>query len=289
MIKICKYCKVEFDTKREEQIYCSVKCVNKCPEHAKKISKGRKAFLKTSEGKRVHRAAMEKRSKLPYYQQRGTKRERKRDAEYGRSKYRKWRISVLRRDGFTCQQCGKIGGILQAHHIKSWKDYPEVRYDIENGITVCLKCHKDIHGFETLDPKKCKICNKSFDPHRIEQRFCSVKCVGKNKSIESRKNNRRYCEACNKEFYGYSHRRFCSHTCYSKSLETISNRPCKYCGKIFKPHMKDRKFCSRKCYGLHTTEISKKICPVCLEKFSPKKRKQVCCSRYCADIKRRKN
>ena len=38
--------------------------------------------------------------------------------------------------------CRKVGVYLTAHHIKSWKNYPELRFDINNGITLCEDCHK---------------------------------------------------------------------------------------------------------------------------------------------------
>jgi len=55
---------------------------------------------------------------------------------------KEWRIAVFTRDGWTCQTCKEIGGKLEAHHIKSWAHYPELRYDINNGITLCVECHK---------------------------------------------------------------------------------------------------------------------------------------------------
>ena len=59
--------------------------------------------------------------------------------------YTTWRLSVYRRDGFKCQCCNKVGGYLNAHHILSWAKYPKERFDIENGITLCIKCHKKLH------------------------------------------------------------------------------------------------------------------------------------------------
>lgn len=52
-----------------------------------------------------------------------------------------WRKKVFIRDSFTCTICGKSGGKINAHHIKSFKTYPELRFEVSNGITMCIKCH----------------------------------------------------------------------------------------------------------------------------------------------------
>lgn len=55
--------------------------------------------------------------------------------------YKAWRLSVFKRDHFTCQDCGVKGGTLEAHHIKPFSEYPEDRLSLENGITYCKQCH----------------------------------------------------------------------------------------------------------------------------------------------------
>ena len=62
--------------------------------------------------------------------------------------YRIWRTAVFERDSFTCQLCRKVGGKLNAHHIKPFAKCPDLRTDINNGITLCEECHKRIHKKE---------------------------------------------------------------------------------------------------------------------------------------------
>ena len=56
-----------------------------------------------------------------------------------------WRKAVYARDLHTCQACGMKGSgkkHLNAHHIKPFTKYPELRYEIRNGITLCVACHQ---------------------------------------------------------------------------------------------------------------------------------------------------
>lgn len=59
--------------------------------------------------------------------------------------YRDWKLSVFRRDGFVCQDCLTLGGELNAHHIKPFAKFKNDRLKIDNGITLCKKCHIKIH------------------------------------------------------------------------------------------------------------------------------------------------
>lgn len=66
-------------------------------------------------------------------------------AERATFQSKEWSKSVRKRDGFRCVDCGD-GGRLHAHHVLSWKDYPEKRFDVDNGVTVCVACHEVRHG-----------------------------------------------------------------------------------------------------------------------------------------------
>lgn len=59
-------------------------------------------------------------------------------------KYKLWRKTVFERDHFQCVICGEVGGNLNAHHIKSFKHFPALRYNIGNGITMCRDCHYSV-------------------------------------------------------------------------------------------------------------------------------------------------
>lgn len=62
------------------------------------------------------------------------------------AEYKAWRKSVYDRDDYTCQFCGARGVKLNAHHRKAYAVHPDLRYQVENGITLCVPCHKKIHG-----------------------------------------------------------------------------------------------------------------------------------------------
>ncbi len=55
--------------------------------------------------------------------------------------YRNWRRSVFERDNYTCQFCGERGGNLEAHHIRPFALFTNLRFDVPNGITLCEGCH----------------------------------------------------------------------------------------------------------------------------------------------------
>ena len=68
--------------------------------------------------------------------------------------YIQWRQAIFERDNYTCQFCFKRGGILHADHIKSFALFPELRFELSNGRTLCVDCHKKTptYGVNLIKP-----------------------------------------------------------------------------------------------------------------------------------------
>ena len=80
------------------------------------------------------------------------------------AKYKDWRKAVFLRDNFTCQVCKKrnVAGlnlVLNADHIKPWSQFPELRFDINNGRTLCLECHLQTPTFGSKTNQKSYLHN----------------------------------------------------------------------------------------------------------------------------------
>ena len=71
--------------------------------------------------------------------------------DYNNSVYKEWRSRVKKRDKYKCQMpnCSSTKR-LQVHHIKKWSSASSLRYDVDNGITLCGWCHKDITKHEEM-------------------------------------------------------------------------------------------------------------------------------------------
>jgi 5-methylcytosine-specific restriction endonuclease McrA len=95
---------------------------HKCPEHVKKLQHELHLGEKNSQWKGGVTPLYKKIRKSP--------------------EYKLWRIAVFTRDNYTCIWCGKRGGKLHPDHIKPFAQYPELRFAIDNGRTLCVECHK---------------------------------------------------------------------------------------------------------------------------------------------------
>ncbi len=73
--------------------------------------------------------------------------------------YKLWRESVFERDNWTCIWCGAKSGKgkhieLHADHIKPFALFPELRFAIDNGRTLCIDCHRKTPSFSNRWIKK---------------------------------------------------------------------------------------------------------------------------------------
>jgi endogenous inhibitor of DNA gyrase (YacG/DUF329 family) len=145
---ICKTCKKEYiRTKNKGSIYCSKKCQGNDIEWKEKMSVDFK--------KRGHRPPAEfmtgnhmKGSKNHNWKGGLCSSNRKLRVSLN---WKIWRNKVFERDSFVCCECKTKGGLLHPHHIIPVKECLDTNridlvFDINNGLTLCYKCHMNLHG-----------------------------------------------------------------------------------------------------------------------------------------------
>ena len=116
-------------------------------EKLRQANLGKKPSEETLRKLRLRRWSIERKEKAkgkwtgknnPLWKGGVTKGGKRRDTD----ELRKWRKAVYERDKYTCQECGAKGVKIQADHIKPFALYPEIRFDINNGRTLCVPCHQ---------------------------------------------------------------------------------------------------------------------------------------------------
>jgi len=88
---------------------------------------------------------------------------------YKNSKWLKKRNVILKRDEYLCRECKRYGRTTEAttvHHVKSASNYPELIYDSKNLISLCNKCHNEMHDRNTdeLTAKGIEWVNRIYPP-----------------------------------------------------------------------------------------------------------------------------
>ena len=156
----CKYCEREFSIKSCQIIqgtgfYCSQECKYKgrltgkylhCPTcgsefyaNNTKITRNKQCFCSRECSREWYSGP-----NSPFWRGGVTPLQKQiRDSK----EYKEWRTSIFERDNYTCQICQHRSGNgktihLEAHHIQSFVDYPELIFDLDNGQTLCRKCHE---------------------------------------------------------------------------------------------------------------------------------------------------
>lgn len=87
-----------------------------------------------------------------------------------------WQAKVFHRDNLTCRICGRDANtlilndiFLHSHHILSWEEYPEIRFDINNGLTLCDECHYCYHYAD--NENTYEYINKVFEFRKLAEQL----------------------------------------------------------------------------------------------------------------------
>lgn len=74
------------------------------------------------------------------------------------------RLIALERDNYECQECKRKGNYHKAenvHHKKEVKDYPLLALDLDNLVSLCIKCHNEVHRrLDQIPHKKPKFISE---------------------------------------------------------------------------------------------------------------------------------
>jgi 5-methylcytosine-specific restriction endonuclease McrA len=128
--------------KRMHRKYCSIAC-----RDAARLGKGH-----TEEAIERMRVAQQKNW--------ASKKNPSRRAEMKRIRmspeWKAWRTAVFERDNYTCQQCGARCCRLEPHHIKKFADFPELAFNLDNGMTLCRPCHLRTENYGNRKQNKPK-------------------------------------------------------------------------------------------------------------------------------------
>ena len=90
---------------------------------------------------------------IPWYKEKGFDNPRKDKGDWNKKdrftsySYKNWRKKVLKRDGNKCVKCNSDKK-LHVHHIVPWIENEELRFDMNNGMTLCNSCHGKEEGFK---------------------------------------------------------------------------------------------------------------------------------------------
>ena len=153
---VCFICKKEwldypFNNKRVPKRFCSKNCFKEYKKTLTIWNKGKKLPpLSTETRKKQSISHLKIREKSHFWKGGITPINKQiRNSQ----EYRLWRESIFKRDNWTCIWCRKRGGRLNADHIKPFAYFPELRFAIDNGRTLCEECHHKTNTYGRLANK----------------------------------------------------------------------------------------------------------------------------------------
>ena len=168
-IRNCLYCKNSFET-RYTSLYCSKSCV----AYTRKNTLG-KTWRLSDEQRRNFGSWMVE-DKNPNWKGGVTKENEKVRKSL---EYKIWRDSVFKRDNYTCVLCNvrsSVGNrtIINADHIKPFSLFPSLRFELSNGRTLCVPCHRktDTYGVKFIvSGSSLLFVSNSFISSEVSERF----------------------------------------------------------------------------------------------------------------------
>jgi len=153
--KKCYYCGKRFEIypskeKFNQGKFCSVFCRAQSPELKRQISellKGKPSYWKGKKHSMESRVKISKaiRGKKHWNWKGGI------ESQYKRIRkgvdFKIWREKVFKQDNYVCWICEEKGKKLHPHHLKKFSNYPKLRFDVKNGLSLCEFCHKTYTKF----------------------------------------------------------------------------------------------------------------------------------------------
>jgi len=180
MKKNCLQCNKEFNAKRSILKFCDRKCsaIWRCKNYPLAKTCFKKGHKSWNSGTNKSGMAGKKHSRITKDKMRNAHLGEKSYRWTGKSeenfrlrrssKYADWRKAVFQRDNYTCQICKArsmkgIKVVLEADHIKQFALYPELRFDLNNGRTLCAPCHRKTDTWGVRKQAMLESTNQTFN------------------------------------------------------------------------------------------------------------------------------
>jgi len=95
------------------------------------------------------------------------------------AEYKKWREDVFARDNYKCVWCGDKNGegkavVFHADHIKPFAYFPDLRFEVSNGRTLCTTCHRYTASYMGRSRRYFEANNKPFIPGKTRIEYGGI-------------------------------------------------------------------------------------------------------------------